>query len=204
MSLYLSGLLALTFNFPHPLLLLCPCFFQFLSTSFLVLIRGTPQRWRIIPVWSSESFMSWEDTLASVASSLSSAQIPASALRLCRLSLAPPHLSSLYSACVFTLLIFLFHYEDPLVLPRTWLTPRKLVFRRHKHQGVDPSPGVESSTEALTAASLCRMLWIIVRSPTRKVTSVERTADSQCNALWLKKIGRLEPLWKTFSVFKTS
>lgn len=50
---------------PH----LCPCSFQFISASFLlpsVLIRGTPKRCRIIPVRSSKSFMSWEDTLARV------------------------------------------------------------------------------------------------------------------------------------------
>lgn len=48
---------------------LCPCFPQFLSTSLLLpylLIIGTPQRWRIIPVRHSKSFMSWEDMLARV------------------------------------------------------------------------------------------------------------------------------------------
>lgn len=69
MSLYLS-LVIVRSRLIFPILpLLCPCFLQFLSTYFLLpslLIRGTPQRWRIIPVWSSESFMSWEDTLARV------------------------------------------------------------------------------------------------------------------------------------------
>lgn len=66
LSLSLPGARALTFNFPI-LPLLCPCFLEFLSTSFplpSLLIRGTPQRWRIIPIRSRESFMSWEDTLA--------------------------------------------------------------------------------------------------------------------------------------------
>lgn len=47
--------------------LLCPCFLQFLSNSFLLpylLIRGTPQRMCIIPVRSCKPFMSWEDMLA--------------------------------------------------------------------------------------------------------------------------------------------
>lgn len=68
LSLSLPGARALTFNFPI-LPLLCRGFLEFLSTSFPLpspLIRGTPQRWRIIPVRSSESFMSWEDTLARV------------------------------------------------------------------------------------------------------------------------------------------
>lgn len=49
--------------------LLCPCFLQFLSNSFLLpylLIRGTPQRMCIIPVRSCKPFMSWEDMLARV------------------------------------------------------------------------------------------------------------------------------------------
>lgn len=60
---------AFTFNFSPILPLLCYCFLQCLSTSFilpLLLITGTPQRWRIIPVRSSKSFMSWEDTLVRV------------------------------------------------------------------------------------------------------------------------------------------
>lgn len=49
--------------------LLCPCFLQFLSNAFLLpylLIRGTPQRTCIIPVWSCKPFMSWEDVLVRV------------------------------------------------------------------------------------------------------------------------------------------
>lgn len=68
LSLSLPGARALTFNFPI-LPLLCRCFLEFLAASFplpSLLIRGTPQRWGIIPVRSSESFMSWEDTLARV------------------------------------------------------------------------------------------------------------------------------------------
>lgn len=67
MRLYFSLVLTLSRLIVPILPLLCSCFLQFLSTSSRLpspLIRGTPQRWRIIPDWSSEAFMSWEDTLA--------------------------------------------------------------------------------------------------------------------------------------------
>lgn len=62
------ALVHLQISFPI-LPLLCPCFFQFLSNSFLLpylLIRRTPQRMCIIPVRSCKPFMSWEDMLARV------------------------------------------------------------------------------------------------------------------------------------------
>lgn len=66
-SLFVA-LACLQVSFPI-LPVLCPCFLQFLSNSFLLpylLIRGTPQRMCIIPVRSCKPFMSWEDMLARV------------------------------------------------------------------------------------------------------------------------------------------
>lgn len=98
MSLYLSQVLMLSHLIFPILPLLCSCFLQFLSTSFLLpprLIRGTPQRWRIIPGRSSESFMSWEDSLARVLPALfPPLQIPAPAS-------LPPSLPRSYTVCVF-------------------------------------------------------------------------------------------------------
>lgn len=98
-------------------LLLCPRFLQFLSTSSLLpslLIRGTPQRWRIIPVRSSESFMSWEDTLARALPALFPLrrylhQLPGLAVSLF-FSLPPSSLSFPHCAWVFTHVYVLLHY----------------------------------------------------------------------------------------------
>lgn len=102
---------ALKFNFPI-LPILCRCFLQFLSTSSPLpspLIRGTPKRWRIIPVRRGESFMSWEDTVARV--------LPAPFPLHRYLHQLLPSLSFLYHhplsitfcACVFTRVYVLLH-----------------------------------------------------------------------------------------------
>lgn len=104
-SVCLPAACALTFNF------LILSLLQFLSTSFplpSLLIRGTPKRWRIIPVRRGESFMSWEDTVARV--------LPAP-FPLHRYLHQLPSLSFLYHhplsitfcACVFTRVYVLLH-----------------------------------------------------------------------------------------------
>lgn len=99
------------------LLLLCPCFLQFLSNSFLLpylLIRGTPQRMCIIPVRSCKPFMSWEDMLARmllVSFSLDDTCINFSFPDKCSISfyLNPPSLFRFHLlSSFFTLLMFLF------------------------------------------------------------------------------------------------
>lgn len=107
---------------------LCPCFLQFLSASFLLpylLIKGTPQRWRIIPVRSSKSFMSWEDMLARVLPASSPLhgylhQLPrlASSLSLTR-SFPSPFLPVFHFSALVVAPVFLFSFtEEPITSAR--------------------------------------------------------------------------------------
>lgn len=154
---------------------LCPCFLQFLSTSFLLpylLIKGTPQRWRIIPVRSSKSFMSWEDMLGSV--------LPASFPLhgyLHRLpSLALSH--SLFSISLPRLLlpvlvvspVFLFSFiKEPITSARA-VTPTAGVCLAK--MGVHPSLGAGAKRQH-------GPLWMFLKGPGKKFTAVDNHADRQ-------------------------
>lgn len=179
MSLYLS-LVFLCSRLIFPiLLLLSPCFLQFLSTSFLLpspLIRGTPQRWKIIPVRSSESFMSWEDMLVRVLPALFPLyrylhQLPGPTVS--SLFLPPSPLSSLLWLCFHPCLCSLSLWRHIGSAGDVTNTTSLCLGSTNTTQ----TPGswsvsrCWSSAAALTAASLFCMLWILVRSPRRNVTS---------------------------------
>lgn len=123
----------------------------------------------------------------SVASSLSSLQIPALVSQPCFLSFSICLPSLFLTPLMFSSMFMFSFIMEPTGSARDMTTTTNLCLK-HTHPGSRSIFRCWSSTTALSAASLFCVLWILLKSPRRKVTSEECTAEPQSKivTLWLR------------------